>query len=241
MLEHNSYTVVLPYGAHPAAGMSNYAYNLQRQLVKATNDATEPRPQLCSICVDLRRINCTHVSAERCASLRRTSKRRRASLDHKDDEEDSALESYDFYSCGDVFLRGTYDELITDANKPRFRGEERGDRRSTDLCPLCWTEACWGDRGAVRGVRLTVRAPLRLRRARLLRQGKLAKKGKKNGEDEAPPANEEDTSIKRRMRGESALKKWRVRGLMRGKVEVAVDRELRIRRVDKLYKRDDDI
>ncbi|KAK8044210.1 hypothetical protein PG993_004234 [Apiospora rasikravindrae] len=164
MSGHDSLPGFLPYGALPDWGMSDYAYRLHGQLLLAQNDSSShapksqgakahtpkddetPRPKPCSVCRSLRRLNCTHVSAKRAASLRPASKRKPAPPP-KPGNEEGALECYDFYACGDVYLRGTYDELITDANRPLFRGEKRGDRRCADLCPLCWTEACWGSGG----------------------------------------------------------------------------------------------
>ncbi|KAK7943518.1 uncharacterized protein PG986_012631 [Apiospora aurea] len=234
----------LPYGALPDWGMSDYAFKLHRQLLLAQTssrkskgaksnasgaDDGQPRPALCAVCRSLRRLNCTHVSAKRCANLRPASKRKPAAPSK--DEHDESLECYDFYACGDIFARGTYDELITDANRPLFRAD-RGDRRCADLCPLCWTEACWGERGAQRCVRLTVRAPLRLRRQRLIRQGKLTEDGSAT-EGTAAPDPKADTTIVRRVRAGQELKKWRVRGLMKGKVQVVMDEEYRIQRRDR--------
>ncbi|KAK7931997.1 hypothetical protein PG985_002709 [Apiospora marii] len=231
-------------------GMSTYARHIHRELGAPKTDSRsksegtpspsdaedESRPKLCAVCRTMRRLNCTHVSAKRCARLKPASKRS-APAKHEDSEDDR-LESYDFYACGDVFARGTYNELITDASRPRFRGTERGDRRCAELCPMCWTEACWGERGLQRGLRLTVRPPLRLRRQRSLRLGQL--KADEKGPRALPNPNE-DTTIKRRVRSGQALKKWRVRGLMKGKVQVDLDEDLNVRRIDKKYKRDYDL
>ncbi|KAK8085677.1 hypothetical protein PG997_006948 [Apiospora hydei] len=235
MSGHESLPGFLPYGALPDWGMSDYAFKLHRQLLLAQNhnsssrkskgakpnapgaDDSQPRPALCAVCRSLRRLNCTH----------------------NEKDSDESLECYDFYACGDVFARSTYDELITDANRPRFRAD-RGDRRCADLCPLCWTEACWGERGAQRCVRLTVRAPLRLRRQRLIRQGKLKEDGSaQEGTTALDP--KEDTTIVRRVRADQELKKWRVRGLMKGKVQVVMDEEYRIQRRDRRSRRNYDI
>ncbi|KAK8053354.1 hypothetical protein PG996_012655 [Apiospora saccharicola] len=241
MSGQESYDEFMAYrAALPHTGMSAYARHLHRQLVGKPEGAGTPseasdesRPKLCAVCRSLRRLNCTHVSAKRCARLSPASKRQGRLPSKAEDGDEDQLECYDFYSCGDVFVRGTYDELITDSNRPRFRGKARGDRRCADLCPLCWSEACWGDRGRQRDIRLTVRAPLRLRRQRLVRLGKL----KKNEDGAAaPPDPNEDTSIRRRVRSQQELKKWRVRGLMKGKVQVVLDEELHVRRADKRYK-----
>lgn len=251
MSEDDAYTQFLLYTAPlPHTGMSAYAHHLYRELVAPQNDSRrksegsiapsdaedESRPKRCAICRSLRRLNCTHVSAKRCARLTPASKRSAPAKPGGTDED--SLESYDFYSCGDVFVRGTCDELITDANRPRFRGAERGDRRCAELCPMCWSEACWGERGLRRGLRLTVRPPLRLRRQRLLRLGRPKPDDKGT---RALPNPNEDTTIKRRVRNGQALKKWRIRGLMKGKVPVDLDEDLHVRRADKKYKRDYDL
>ncbi|KAK8069959.1 hypothetical protein PG994_006575 [Apiospora phragmitis] len=187
------------------------------------------------------------MSAKRCARLRPASKRRqpvppKSEEDAEGDSSSSTLECYDFYACGDVFARGTYDELVTDASRPRFRGADRGDRRCADLCPLCWTEACWGERGLVRGVRMTVRAPLlRLRRQRLIRQGRASGDGASEEGLATPPKQTEDNTLKRRVRKEQELKKWRPRGLMKGHVQIVLDDEFRIQRADRRYRRDEDL
>lgn len=251
MAEHESYDQFLFYRvALPHTGMSTYAHRLHRQLVAQNDSGSKPegagtpsganddqsRPKLCSVCRSLRRLNCTHVSAKRCARLRPAPKRHHPAPSKPDDGD--SLESYDFYACGDIFVRGTYDELITDASRPRFRGEDRGDRRCAELCPMCWSEACWSERGPERSLRLTVRAPLRLRRERLLRLGQL--EANEEGTT-VPPNPNEDTSIRRRVRKEQELKKWCVRGLMKGKVKVTLDEELHIWHAARKYKRDYDL
>lgn len=232
MAEHKLYDVVLPYGISSAEGMSDYAFHLYGQLLDDT-DNDESWAKQCSGCRSLFRLDCTHVNATSCATLPRAPKRQTAA------PRPDGLESYDFYACGHVFLRGSFNELITDARKPRFCGEGRGDQRSADLCPQCWTQACWGNRGPVRGVRLEARAPLRLRRERLLRQRRRLKINKNGArESSAPPDPNDDTTIKRRLRKENELKLWRVRGLMKGKVGVFIDEEFHVRRAEHKYKVD---
>ncbi|KAK8044209.1 hypothetical protein PG993_004233 [Apiospora rasikravindrae] len=87
-----------------------------------------------------------------------------------------------------------------------------------------------------------MRAPLRLRRQRLIRQGKLKEDGsEKEGDATAVPDPKEDTTPVRRVRNDQELKKWRVRGLMKGKVQVVMDEEYHIQRRDGRSRRNYDI